>query len=481
MKKQKLYKLLNNVDIIQLKGNEQIDIMSICSDSRKTECGSLFIAQKGLEYDGHNYINSAIETGAVAIILEQMPETLCDNITYVQVNSSSDALVEIAKNFYEDPTSRLKLIGITGTNGKTTTVTLSYNLFSDLGYKCGLISTIVNKIADKEIPTDHTTPDIITLNELLFRMAEKKCEYVFMEVSSHAIVQNRIGGLKYYGAIFSNITHDHLDYHKTFENYIKAKKTFFDNLDKTAFALTNVDDKNGLKMLEASRAQKYTYSLTKEADFKAKIIEKSFEGMLLKINGKEVYSQLTGRFNAYNVLCVYSIAYLCGLNQDNILLGISKLKAAEGRFEVMKLKNEATAIVDYAHTPDALENVISTINDIRPNGHLIIVVGCGGNRDKSKRPEMAHIAQKGSDILILTSDNPRNEDPDIIIEEMKQGITENEGLFCISNRKEAIKLAAQLSRGKQDVILIAGKGHETYQEIKGVKHHFDDKEEISKY
>lgn len=481
MKNQKLYRLLDNVEVIQIKGNEHIDIMSICSDSRKTKCGSLFIAQKGLEYDGHNYINSAIENGAVAIVLEQMPKNLNESITYIQVNNSVTALIEIVKNFYENPTSKLKLIGITGTNGKTTTVTLSYNLFSNMGYKCGLISTIVNKIAGEEIPTDHTTPDIITLNELLFKMAEQECEYVFMEVSSHAIVQNRIGGLKYYGAIFSNITHDHLDYHKTFENYINAKKAFFDNLDKTAFALTNVDDKNGLKMLEATKAKKYTYSLSKEADFRAKIIEKSFEGMLLNINNREVYSQLTGKFNAYNMLCIYSIAYLCGLHKDEILLGISKLKAADGRFEVMKIKNGATAIVDYAHTPDALENVISTINDIKPNGHLITVVGCGGNRDKSKRPEMAYIAQRGSDILILTSDNPRNEEPDAIIEDMKCGTVDKDGLFCISNRKEAIKLAAQLTRGKQDVILIAGKGHEKYQEIKGVKHHFDDKEEILKY
>ena len=476
-----LRNILLDVEVIEQIGNLDISICDIVFDSRKVQEGSLFVAQKGTQIDGHNFIESAINDGAKAIVLEQMPNELQEGITYIKVENSAKALAILARNYYDNPSSKLNLIGITGTNGKTTTVTLSYNLFKSLGYECGLISTIVNRIGDREIVSTHTTPDALSLNKLLNEMVENSCEYVFMEVSSHAVDQYRIWGLSYYGGVFSNITHDHLDYHKTFANYINAKKGFFDSLSTKAFSLTNIDDKNGEKMLEATKSKKYTYSLSRMADFKAKIIENSFFGLLLNINGKEVSTQLVGEFNAYNLLAIYSIAELCGLKQEEILLGLSKLKAAAGRFETYRLKNGAVAIIDYAHTPDALLNVISTINEIKLGGKLITLVGCGGNRDKTKRPEMAKIAQEGSDVVILTSDNPRFENPDDIIEDMKKGVIDNESLFCITDRRQAIKLASQLAKDKNDIILVAGKGHETYQEISGVKYHFDDKEEVLKY
>ena len=473
--------LLLDIEVIEQKGSLDVSICEIVFDSRKVKKDSLFVAQKGTQIDGHDFIDSAIKDGASVVVLEQMPNQIKENVTYLQVADSSKALALLAKNYYEDPSSKLKLIGITGTNGKTTTVTLSYNLFKSLGYECGLISTIVNKIGNREIVSTHTTPDSLSLNKLLNEMVESGCEYVFMEVSSHAVDQHRIWGLTYYGGVFSNITHDHLDYHKTFSNYINAKKGFFDSLNEKAFSLTNIDDRNGEKMLESTKSRKFTYSLSRMADYKAKIIENSFFGLLLNINGKEVSTQLVGQFNAYNLLAIYSIAELCGLKQEEILVGLSKLKAANGRFETYRLKNASTAIIDYAHTPDALLNVISTINEIKFAGKLITVVGCGGNRDKTKRPQMAKIAQEGSDIVILTSDNPRFENPDDIIEDMKKGVVDNENLFCITDRRQAIKLASQLAKDKSDIILIAGKGHETYQEIEGVKHHFDDKEEVLKY
>ena len=476
-----LRNILLDLEVIEQIGNLDISICDIVFDSRKVQEGSLFVAQKGTQIDGHNFIESAINDGAKAIVLEQMPNELQEGITYIKVENSAKALAILARNYYDNPSSKLNLIGITGTNGKTTTVTLSYNLFKSLGYECGLISTIVNRIGDREIVSTHTTPDALSLNKLLNEMVENSCEYVFMEVSSHAVDQYRIWGLSYYGGVFSNITHDHLDYHKTFANYINAKKGFFDSLSTKAFSLTNIDDKNGEKMLEATKSKKYTYSLSRMADFKAKIIENSFFGLLLNINGKEVSTQLVGEFNAYNLLAIYSIAELCGLKQEEILLGLSKLKAAAGRFETYRLKNGAVAIIDYAHTPDALLNVISTINEIKLGGKLITLVGCGGNRDKTKRPEMAKIAQEGSDVVILTSDNPRFENPDDIIEDMKKGVIDNESLFCITDRRQAIKLASQLAKDKNDIILVAGKGHETYQEISGVKYHFDDKEEVLKY
>ncbi|MEE0982647.1 MAG: UDP-N-acetylmuramoyl-L-alanyl-D-glutamate--2,6-diaminopimelate ligase [Bacteroidales bacterium] len=473
--------LLNGLDIIQRVNAKDVQINQIEFDSRKVCQGTLFVAQRGVVSDGHNYLDSAISNGAVAVVVEELPQNINDEVVYIQVENSSYALGILAKNYFHDPSSKLKLVGITGTNGKTTTATLSYDLFSSLGYCCGLISTIVNKIADKNFPTERTTPDVLSLNKLLLEMVEAKCEFVFMEVSSHAVVQHRIAGLSFFGGVFSNITHDHLDYHKTFTNYINAKKGFFDSLSSRAFALTNIDDKNGEKMVESTKARKYTYSLSRLADYKTKIVENCFEGLLLNINGKDVNTMLVGRFNAYNLTAIYAIARLCGLDDQETLVGLSKLKAAAGRFEPHYLKNGATAIVDYAHTPDALENVLSTINSIRTTGVLVTVVGCGGDRDKTKRPQMASIAQKGSDILILTSDNPRTESPESILKDMNSGINDFDKVFTITDRREAIKLAAQLTKGKGDIILIAGKGHETYQEINGVKYHFDDKEEVAKY
>lgn len=476
-----LLDLLKDVEVLESYGLQNIQIDNIEFDSRKVVENTLFVAQRGVLSDGHNYIDSAISKGAVAVLVEEMPKEKKENIAYIKVADSSYSLGILAKNYFHDPSSKLKLVGVTGTNGKTTTATLSYDLFTSLGYCCGLISTIVNKIGTNEFPTERTTPDVLSLNKLLLEMVRSKCEFVFMEVSSHAVVQHRIAGLTFFGGAFSNITHDHLDYHKTFANYINAKKGFFDRLKKDAFALTNIDDKNGEKMLEGTKASTYTYSLTRPANFKAKIIENCFEGLLLDINGREVNTLLVGKFNAYNLLAIYGIACLCGVDETEVLLGISKLRAAAGRFEPHYLKNGATAIIDYAHTPDALNNVISTINSVKKSGKLITVVGCGGDRDKTKRPEMATIAEKGSDILILTSDNPRTEKPEAILEDMQAGISVFDNVFTITDRKEAIKLAAQLTKTKEDIILIAGKGHETYQEIDGVKYHFDDKEEISKY
>lgn len=473
--------LLNGLDIIQRVNAKDVQINQIEFDSRKVCQGTLFVAQRGVVSDGHNYLDSAISNGAVAVVVEELPQNINDEVVYIQVENSSYALGILAKNYFHDPSSKLKLVGITGTNGKTTTATLSYDLFSSLGYCCGLISTIVNKIADKNFPTERTTPDVLSLNKLLLEMVEAKCEFVFMEVSSHAVVQHRIAGLSFFGGVFSNITHDHLDYHKTFTNYINAKKGFFDSLSSEAFALTNIDDKNGEKMVESTKARKYTYSLSRLADYKTKIVENCFEGLLLNINGKDVNTMLVGRFNAYNLTAIYAIARLCGLNDQETLVGLSKLKAAAGRFEPHYLKNGATAIVDYAHTPDALDNVLSTINSIRTTGVLVTVVGCGGDRDKTKRPQMASIAHKGSDILILTSDNPRTESPESILKDMNSGINDFDKVFTITDRREAIKLATQLTKGKGDIILIAGKGHETYQEINGIKYHFDDKEEVAKY
>lgn len=476
-----LFCLLKGLKVLRRTSNEDVLVRQIQFDSRKIEKGDLFVAERGELSDGHKYIDAAISKGAVVVVVEDMPDDMNSEVVYLQVESSRHAIGIIARNFYDDPSSKLKLIGVTGTNGKTTVATLSYHLFKSLGFQCGLISTIVNRIGEEEVATERTTPDTLTLNQLLVRMIDCGCEYVFMEVSSHAVVQRRIEGLTFFGGVFTNLTHDHLDYHKTFTNYILAKQGFFNSLTKEAFALTNIDDKNGGKMLENTHAKKYTYSLTQPADFKAKIIENCFEGLLLEVNGKEVSARLVGRFNAYNLLAIYGIARLSGLKEDEALIGLSNLRAAAGRFEPHYLKNGATAIVDYAHTPDALNNVISTINSIKHGGRLITVVGCGGNRDKTKRPEMAAIAQKGSDILILTSDNPRYEEPNDILSDMKAGIQDSSNVFCVTDRREAIKLAAGLSHGKSDIILIAGKGHETYQEIKGEKHHFDDREEISRY
>ena len=462
-------------------GSLNKEILDVAFDSRKVIEGSLFIAIEGTQVDGHNFIQKAIDKGAVAIVCNKMPViTQCD-ITYIAVADSSEALGYIASNFFDNPSEKLKIIGVTGTNGKTTIVTLLHSLFTELGYGVGMLSTIQNKINDRIIEATHTTPDALKINELLNLMVDEGCEFVFMEVSSHAIVQHRITGINFSGGIFTNITHDHLDYHHTFKEYINAKKKFFDQLPASAFALTNTDDKNGKIMLQNTQAKKFSYGIKNIASFKGKIIENGFEGMMMKVEGSEVYSLLSGNFNAYNILAVYSAAILLKQNKEEALIGISKLKGAEGRFDIVRSKKGITAIIDYAHTPDALENIIETINSIRThNEQLITVVGAGGNRDKSKRPIMARIASLLSTRLILTSDNPRNDDPLEILEDMRKGIdpAKKKMTMVISDRKEAITTAFNIARSG-DMILIAGKGHEKYQEIKGVKYPFDDKEIIA--
>ena len=474
----KLNELLYNIDC-EIINNRNIEVTQITFDSRDIHEGALFIAQSGVHVDGHNYITSAIEKGASAIVCQQLPADIKADVVYIKTENSSKVLGLMASTFYGNPSKKLKLIGITGTNGKTTTVTLLHKLFRQIGYNTGLISTIVNKINEKEIPSTHTTPDAVALNRLLSEMVDNSCEYCFMEVSSHSIVQARIAGLQFYGAIFSNITHDHLDFHKTFAEYIAAKKMFFDNLPTSAFALTNIDDRNGLVMLQNTKAKKYTYSIQEIADFNVKILENTFQGLLININGKDVWTRLVGRFNAYNLLAIYATTRLCGIDEMEALTQLSNLQAAEGRFEYVTGEGK-TAIVDYAHTPDALKNVLQTINDIRlDNQKLITVVGCGGDRDSSKRPVMANIAANMSDTVILTSDNPRTEDPEKILNDMEEGLnnTLKEKTIRITNRQQAIKTACKLAQNG-DIILVAGKGHEKYQDINGVKHHFDDKEEL---
>ena len=459
-------------------------INGICFDSREVEEGFLFVAQRGTIVDGHKFIKIAIDKGAKYIVCEFVPEEVKDsNVEFFVIEDSSEALGYIASSFYDNPSRKLKVVGITGTNGKTTTVTLLHNLFMNLGFKTGLVSTIVNKINYKEIKSTHTTPDAIELNKLFSQMVDEGCEYVFMEVSSHSLVQHRVTGVEFKGAIFSNITHDHLDFHKTFAEYIKAKKQLFDLLPNSAFALTNLDDSNGMVMLQNTKATKYTYSLKTLADFHALILENSFDGQLLSIDNIEVWTKLIGRFNAYNILVIYSTALILGLTKEETLKGISQLNSAEGRFDCITTSKGSKTIIDYAHTPDALINVINTINEIREGRRkLITVIGCGGDRDRTKRPIMAKIAAENSDLIILTSDNPRTEYPDKILEEMQKGIDiiTQKKTFTITNRHEAIKMACNLAN-KEDIILIAGKGHEKYQEINGVRYHFDDKEEVLKY
>ncbi len=457
------------------------EVSDICFDSRKVGKGSCFVAQVGTKVDGHQYIDATIKAGAVAVVCQQLPETQQKGVAYVVVENSDVALGIMADNYYDHPSRHLKLVGITGTNGKTTTVTLLHRMFRSHGCHVGLISTIVNKIDEDEIPTTHTTPDALELNRLMHQMVEAGCEYAFMEVSSHSVVQNRIAGLTFAGGIFSNITHDHLDFHKTMANYIAAKKMFFDNLPVNAFALTNIDDRNGMVMVQNTKADVKTYSLLKSADFTCKVMEDTFQGLQLKMNGQEVYTRLVGRFNAYNLTAIYGAAVLLGVAPDEALRLLSTLSAAEGRFQYVSGKG-LIAIVDYAHTPDALENVLSTINDIRrPSQLLFTVVGCGGDRDTTKRPEMARIALKLSDRLILTSDNPRTEDPEGILDDMEAGLTDAEkGMVVrITDRRSAIKTAVMMAR-EGDIILVAGKGHEKYQDVQGVKHHFDDVEELQK-
>lgn len=473
-----LKELLHNVKIQETIGSIDREISSVEFDSRKIGSDSLFVAQSGTQVDGHDFIEKSVQAGSVAVVCERKPENLDSNTTYIVVENSSVALGFIASNLYGNPTEKLKLIGITGTNGKTTTATLTYNLLESLGYATILVSTIRILIHGKEYESSHTTPDILTLNKIFSEAVEAGCEYAVMEVSSHGIHQNRIAGLKFEIGVFSNISHDHLDYHKTFAEYIKAKKKFFDELPKTANALTNIDDKNGIVMLQNSPAKRYSYALKTDADFKAKILENQFSGMLLMLDGKEFWTPLIGLFNAYNLLAVYSIAKLLGFEQEEIMTHLSSLKNVDGRFQSFISKGGIIAIIDYAHTPDALENVLNTIQNIRTrNEKLITVVGCGGDRDRTKRPEMARIASQQSEIAIFTSDNPRSEDPELILEEMEAGVEPQnyKKTLKITDRKDAIKTALKMAE-KNDIILIAGKGHETYQEIKGVKHHFDDLE-----
>lgn len=476
----KLSELLKHVNVLNVIGDAEVEITGVNIDSRRIESGHLFIAIPGTQTDGHRFIGKAIEQGAVAVLCENLPEKCDENVTYVTMKSTENAVGEVATQFYGDPSRKLKLVGVTGTNGKTTIATLLYNMFRKLGHKCGLLSTVCNYIEDEPVAASHTTPDPIELNALLARMVEAGCEYAFMECSSHAIAQRRIGGLKFAGGLFTNLTRDHLDYHKTVENYRDAKKLFFDGLEKDAFAVTNVDDKNGQFMVQNTRAQVKTYSIRQMADFRARIIECHFEGMYLEIDGREVGVQFIGKFNVSNLLCVYAAAIMLGKQPEEILVALSTLKSVNGRLEPIRSAEGYTAIVDYAHTPDALENVLAAIHEVLGGkGQVITVCGAGGNRDKGKRPLMAQEAVRQSDRVIITSDNPRFEEPQAIINDMLAGLDAKQikKVISIVDRREAIRTACMMAQ-KGDVILIAGKGHEDYQEIQGVKHHFDDHEVV---
>lgn len=474
--------ILYRVNITSASGDMNIGVAGVSFDSRQVKKDFLFVAVKGTQSDGHAFISTAIKNGAIAVISEKLPDSLSPNVTYVTVKNSARALGVAAANFYNNPSSKLKLVGVTGTNGKTTVATLLYKLFTSLGHPTGLLSTVENRIKDEVIVSTHTTPDAIQINELLIKMVEAKCTHCFMEVSSHAVDQGRIEGLDFVGGVFTNITHDHLDYHHTFESYIKAKKGFFDGLSSEAFALVNVDDKRGMVMLQNTKAAKRTFGLKKMADFKAKIITNSLEGLELEIDNRNVWFKLIGDFNAYNLISVYATAMLLGEDSESVLMRLSALTGAAGRFELILPGSKFTAIVDYSHTPDALKNVLETISLFRTGQEQVIsVVGCGGDRDKMKRPLMAAIACKYSDKAIFTSDNPRSEDPMEIIREMQKGVgpTEAKKTLVIVDREEAIKTACMMAK-ENDIVLVAGKGHETYQEIKGVKYPFDDKEVLTR-
>ena len=472
--------ILNGVDVLDILGNKEIEISEIVFDSRKVVKNSLYIAIKGTLVDGHQYIPSAIEKGAKAIVCEVLPEQKEEGIIYIKVENSSKVLGLLASNFYGNPSEKLTLVGITGTNGKTSVSTLLFDIFKKMGYSSVLISTVEYRIGDEVFPSTHTTPDIITLNKILYKAVEQGCQYAFMEVSSHGIHQGRIDGLNFRIAGFTNITHDHLDYHKTFLEYLNTKKRFFDELPQTAVAITNIDDKNGLVMLQNTKAKKKTYAVKTLADYHGKLLELDFNGMLLDFNGKEFWTTLTGKFNVYNLLLVFAIARELGFEENEILTTISQLKRVNGRFEVLKSQGGIIFVVDYAHTPDALENILDSINEIRTkNERLITVFGCGGDRDREKRPEMGKVATRKSTLVIITSDNPRTEEPMQIIKEIEAGVeSQNFSKYItIPDRKEAIKMAIKFAEPK-DIVLVAGKGHETYQEINGVRHHFDDKETI---
>lgn len=470
--------IIQGIRIEETIGDVQRDITDVHIDSRHIAPGHLFVAMRGTQVDGHKFIPGAIERGAVAIVCEQLPEALVEGVTYLRVADSEVAVGPIATAFHGHPTDQVRLVGVTGTNGKTTIATLLYDMFRAMGYKVGLISTVCNYIDGEAIPTEHTTPDAITLNALLGRMAAEGCKYVFMEVSSHSVAQHRIGGLRFAGGIFTNLTRDHMDYHKTVDNYLRAKKAFFDALPKDAFVVTNLDDKNGLVMTQNTRAKVCTYSLRSLADFKGRILDRYFDGMMLDINGVEVFVQFIGKFNASNLLAVYGTACLLGKRPDEVLTVLSTLRPVSGRFEALHAPAGYTAIVDYAHTPDAIANVLGAIREVQAGkGKVITVVGAGGNRDKGKRPLMAQEAVKGSDRVVITSDNPRFEEPQDIINDMLAGLNaeQKSHVVAITDRREAIRTACMLA-AKGDVVLVAGKGHETYQDVKGVKHHFDDKE-----
>ena len=476
----KLKELLKDIPVVAVVGSEDIEITGVNIDSRRIKEGHLFVAMKGTQVDGHKFVPKAVELGAKAVLCEDMPEQKAEGVTYVQVESTEDAVGKVATTFHGNPSTKLKLVGVTGTNGKTTIATLLYNMFTKMGHKCGLLSTVCNYIVDEAIPADHTTPDPIELNALLDRMVQAGCEYAFMECSSHAIAQKRIGGLTFAGGIFTNLTRDHLDYHKTFENYRNAKKAFFDSLPKTAFAITNADDKNGMVMVQNTKATVKTYSTRSVADFKARIIECHFEGMYLEMDGHEVGVQFIGKFNVSNLLAVYGAAVMLGKSPEDVLVVMSTLHSVSGRLEPIHSPEGYTAVVDYAHTPDALENVLNAIHEVLDGkGHVITVCGAGGNRDKGKRPLMAQEAVKQSDKVIITSDNPRFEEPQDIINDMLAGLNAQQmkKVISIVDRREAIRTACMMAQ-KGDVILIAGKGHENYQEVNGVKHHFDDHEVV---
>ena len=470
--------ILYKVSLVSVSGKTDLDIKALCFDSREVMPKSLFFAIKGTQADGHNFIDKAIASGASAVLCETLPEQMPDGVTFIQVNDSARALGVVASNFYGNPSTRLTLVGVTGTNGKTSTVTLLFRLFRGLGYNVGMISTVENRINDQVLPASHTTPDALSFNKLLTKMVEQSVTHCFMEVSSHSLVQGRVAGAQFKGAVFTNISHDHLDYHGTFDAYIKAKKLLFDGLSSDAFALVNADDKRGLVMMQNTKAAKNTYALRTMCNFKAKILSNTLHGLELEINHKSVWFKLVGAFNAYNLMAVYASAILLGENEDEILTILSNLPTAPGRFELIENPRNIAAIVDYAHTPDALEKVLSTIREFRTgNEQLITVVGCGGNRDRDKRPLMAEIACRFSDKVIFTADNPRDEDPLSIIEDMQKGVSPSQykKTLVIPDRKEAIKTASLLA-GKNDIILVAGKGHENYQEIKGVRTPFDDKQ-----
>lgn len=475
-----LNEILNRVPIISSHGEINRPVTEIVFDSRQAVEGSVYVAIKGTVADGHSFIDSAIDKGAVAVVCEKMPEVLNELVAYIQVKDSSAVLGLLASNFYGNPSTKLKLIGITGTNGKTSTCTLLYDVFKNLGYPSALISTVEYRIGDKVFPSTHTTPDVLRINEILVQAVAHGCEYAFMEVSSHGVHQNRTKGLDFKIAGFTNISHDHLDYHKTFDEYLKVKKRFFDELSSDAVAISNADDKNGNIMLQNTKAQKKTYALRTMADYHGRILEADFNGMLLNFNGTEVWTSLTGKFNAYNLLLAFAVAQECGFHKEEVLQSISLLSRVKGRFETIKSPSGIFFIVDYAHTPDALENVLDSINEMRTkNERLITVFGCGGDRDQSKRPEMGRIASRKSTLAIITSDNPRYEEPDAIIKEIEAGVEPQyySKYTTIPDRREAIKMAIKFAE-PNDIILIAGKGHETYQDVKGVKNHFDDKEQI---